>query len=97
MIDYHDLYLKFDVLLLADVFEKFRNNSSNNCRLFPSQYLSARDLSWDAMLKMTKIELDLIPDHNMYIFFEKGTRGGRPTINIWNLIIQNENQKLLYI
>ena len=105
MIDYHDLYLKCDVLLLADVFEKFRNNSSNNYRLFPSQYLSARDLSWDAMLKMTKIELDLIPDHNMYIFFEKGTRGGfliflidtaRPAINIWNLMIQNENQKLLY-
>ena len=57
------------------------------------------------MLKMTKIELDLIPDHNMYIFFEKGKRGGfliflidtaRPAINIWNLMIQNENQKLLY-
>ena len=45
MIDYHDLYLKCDVLLLADMFEKFRSNSSNNYRLFPIQYLSAPGLS----------------------------------------------------
>ena len=75
MKDYHDLYLKCDVLLLADVFEKFRNNSFRNYELRPSHYVSAPGLSWDAMLKMIKIELDLVPDPNMFIFFEKGTRG----------------------
>ena len=54
--DYHDLYLKCDVLLLADVFERFRNNSLKNNRLCPSHYLSAPSLSWNAMLKMTKID-----------------------------------------
>ena len=74
--DYRDLYLKCAALLLADVFEKFRNNSLKNYGLCPSHYLSAPALSWDAMLNMTKVELELIPDPNMYIFFEKGTRGG---------------------
>ena len=69
MIDYHDLYLKCVILLLADVFEKFRNNSLKNYGLCPP------GLSWDAMLKMTKIELELIPDPDVYIFFEKGIRG----------------------
>ena len=55
--DYHDLYLKCDVLLLADVFEKFRNISLKNYGLCPSHYLRAPGLSWDAMLKMTKIEV----------------------------------------
>ena len=75
MKDYHKLFLKCDVLLLADVFEKSRNNSLENYGLCPSHYLSAPGLSWDAMLKMTRIELELIPDPNMFIFFEKGTRG----------------------
>ena len=52
MKDYQDFYLKCDVLLLADVFEKFRNNSLKNYGLCPSRYLSAPDLSWDATLKM---------------------------------------------
>ena len=60
MKDYEDLYSKCHVLLLADVFEKFRNNSWNNYGLCPSDYLSAPALSWDAMLNMTKIELKLI-------------------------------------
>ena len=81
MKDYHDLYLKFDVLLSADVFEKFRNNTLKNYGLCPSHYLSAPSLSWDAMLKMTKIDLELIPDPNMYIFFEKGIRGGISNIS----------------
>ena len=76
MKDYHDLFLKCEVLLLANVFEKFRNNSLKNYGLCPSHFLSAPRLSWDSMFKMTKIELELIPDHNMYIFFEKGTIGG---------------------
>ena len=60
--DYHDLFLKCDVLLLVNVFEEFRNNSLKNYGLCPSHYLSTLGLSWNAMLKMTKIELELIPD-----------------------------------
>ena len=58
----NDLYLKCDVLLLADVFERFRNESLKNYELCPSHYLSAPALSWDAMLNMKKVELELIPD-----------------------------------
>ena len=54
MKDYHDMYLKCDVLLLVDVFEKFRNNSLKNYRLFPSHYLGAAAFIWDAMFNMTK-------------------------------------------
>ena len=71
----HDLYLKCDVLLLDDVLEKFWNNSLNNCGLCPSHYLSAPGLRWDVILKMTKIELELIPVPDMYIFFGRGTSG----------------------
>ena len=74
--DYHDLYLKCDVLLLANIFEKFRNSSSKNYGLCPSHYLSAPGLSWDAMLKMTKMQVELISDPDMYILSERGKRGG---------------------
>ena len=76
MKNYQDLYLKCDVSLLADVFEKFRNKSLKNYGSCSSHYLSAPGLSWGAMLKITKIELELIPDPDMYIILEKGTRGG---------------------
>ena len=72
MKDYHDLYLKCDV----DVFEKCRKNSLENYELCPTHYLSEPGLSWDAMLKISKIELELIPDPDVYIFFEKGIRDG---------------------
>ena len=55
MKDYHDLYLKCDGLLLADIFEVFRNNSLKNYGFCPSHYLSAPALSWGAMLNMTKV------------------------------------------
>ena len=58
MKDYHDLYLKCNVLLLADVFEKFINDSLKNYVITPA-------LSWDAMLNITKVELELIPDPDM--------------------------------
>ena len=74
--DYHDFFLKCGVLLLADVFKKFRNNNLKNYGLRPSHNLSALALSCDAMLNMTKIKLELISDPDMYIFFEKGMRGG---------------------
>ena len=69
MKDYHDLYLKCDVLLLTDVFEKFGNNSLKNYALCSSHYLRASALSWDVMLDITKIKLELISDLEMYLFF----------------------------
>ena len=71
-----DLYSKCDVLLLADFFEKFRNNRLNNYGLCPGHYLSATALSWDEILSITKVELKLISDPDMYIFFEKSMRSG---------------------
>ena len=79
--DYDESYLKCEVLLLVDVFEKFRNNSLKNYGLCPSHYLSAPVLTWDAMLNMTKVELELVLDLDMYILFEKGTRGGASYIS----------------
>ena len=75
------LVIKTYILLLADLFQKFRYNSINNYGLCPSHYLSGPGLTWDAMLKMTKIKLELISDPDRYIFFEKGTRGGIPYIS----------------
>ena len=72
---YHDLYLKCDVLLLADVFGKFSKNSIKNYKLCPSHCLSTPALSWYVLLNMTKVELELISDPDMYIFFGKDTRG----------------------
>ena len=75
MKDYHSLYLKWDVLLLANVFEKFRNSSLKSYGLCPSHYLSAPVWSLDAMLSMTEVELELVSDADMYLFFEQDMRG----------------------
>ena len=74
--EYHDLYLRTDVLLLADVFENFRKTCLQYYRLDPCHYFSAPGLSWDALLRMTRINLDLITDIDMQLFIEKGMRGG---------------------
>ena len=74
--DYHDLYLKTDVLLLADVFEKFIKTSLDYYGLDCCHYFSSPGLSSDAMLKMTGVELEHISDIDMHLFIEKGTRGG---------------------
>ena len=74
MKDYHDLYLKCDVLLLVDVLEKFRKSSLKNSQLCPRHYISEPALSWDAMLNMKKVQLELISDADMYLFFEKGMK-----------------------
>ena len=73
---YHDFYLRRDVLLLANMFEKSRYGSLKNYGLWQSHYLNAPALSWDAMPCMTKIELELIWDVDMYLFFEKTMRDG---------------------
>ena len=74
--DYHDHYLKKDVLLSADVFEKFIATCLKFYGLDPCHYFSSPGLSWDAMLKMTGVKLEKISDIDKYLFIEKGLRGG---------------------
>ena len=69
--DYHDLYLKADVFLLVDVFEKFINTCLKYYGLDPCHYFSSPGIIWDAMLKMTKTELELISDIGVDLFAEK--------------------------
>ncbi|XP_022810632.1 uncharacterized protein LOC111347672 [Stylophora pistillata] len=74
--DYHNLYNRSDVLLLADVFENFRKLCKNIYKLDPCWYYTAPGLAWDACLKLTKIQLELLSDINMLHMFEAGIRGG---------------------
>ena len=76
MDDYLDHYLKKDVLLLSDAFERFIGTCLKYYGLDLCHYFSSPGLSWDAMLKMTSIKLEKISDIDIYLFIEKGTRGG---------------------
>ena len=74
--DYHDLYLKSDVLLLADVFESFRKTCLKHYKLDSCHYFTAPGLAWDPCLKETKQDLELLKDYDMLMMFERGKRGG---------------------
>lgn len=73
---YTDLYLKCDVMILCDVFEKFRKTSLQSFKLDPLYYISLPGLSWDAMLFYTGVRLELLHNVEMYEMIEKGIRGG---------------------
>ena len=72
----HDVHLKTDVLLLADIFEKFRSVCLNVYQLDPAHFYSAPKLSWESMLISTRVKLGLLEDVDMLLFFERGIRGG---------------------
>ena len=74
--EYHDLYVQCDTFLLSDVFENFRNKCIEIYELDPAHFLSAPGLAWQACLKKTKVELELLTDIDMLLMVEKGTRGG---------------------
>ena len=70
------MYVQSETLLLADVFENFRNTCLKIYELDPAKFLSAPGLAWQAALKKTKVKLDLLTDIDMLIMVEKGIRGG---------------------
>ena len=76
--DFHDLYLKTDVLLLADVMENFRKLCEKHYDLDPAHFFTVPGMAWDAMLKLTEIELELLEEGqiDMLLMIEKGIRGG---------------------
>ena len=74
--DYHNLYNQVDVVLLADVFENFRDICIKNHNLDPAHYYTAPGLAWDAALKLTEVKLELLSDPDMLLMVEKGIIGG---------------------
>ena len=78
--DYHNHYLKNDVLLLVHVFEQFIGTCLQFYRVDPCYCFSSPGLSWDAMLKVAGVKLEKIFDIDMYLLIEKGLRGGIPYI-----------------
>ena len=74
--EYSDIYLRTDVLLLADIFENFRKVAHSNFKLDPAHFYSSPGLSFSAMLKMTKVELELLTDVEHLQLWERGMRGG---------------------
>ena len=74
--EYHDLYVQSDTLLLADVFENFRNMCLGVYELDPAHFLSLPGLTWQACLKKTNIKLELLTDYDKLLMLEEGIRGG---------------------
>ena len=74
--DYHDLYIQRDTLLLADLSANFRKACFDIFELGPAHFLSTSGLAWQACLKKSNIELELISDVDMLLMIEKGIRGG---------------------
>ena len=73
--DYHDLYVQSDTLLLADVYENFRNMCFEKYQLDPTYFVSAPGLAWQACLKKTGVKLELTAEYDMILKNEKGIRG----------------------
>lgn len=88
--EYHDLYMDTDVHLLADVFENFRDLSLLHYQLDPCHFFTSPGLAWQACLKMTGVELELLTDLDMHLFMEKGIRGGISMITHRHAIANNE-------
>ena len=70
------MYVRSDTLLLADVFENFRYTCMTNHELDPAHFVSLPGLAWQACLKKTNVELELLTDYDMLLMIEEGISGG---------------------
>ena len=103
--DYHDLYVQSDTLLLADVFNNFRDMCIKEYELDPGYFLSLPGIAWQACLKRTNIELELMTDYDMLLMVEEGIRGGichsvhrhAKAKNKYMKNYNNNNEESLYI
>ena len=76
MEEYHDLYLKTDVILLSNMFEAFRDTCLEHYKLNPAHFYTSPGLAWKACLKKTGVKLELLTNPDMLLMFEHGIRGG---------------------
>ena len=74
--DYHDLYVQTDTFLLADAYQNLKNKCLETCGLDPSYFYSTPRLAWQAHLKKTGVELELLTDIDMLLMHENSVRGG---------------------
>ena len=74
--EYYDLHVTSDTLLLADIFENFRQSCLENYELDPAHFVSLPGLAWQACLKKTNVKLELLTDYDMLLMVEEGIRGG---------------------
>ena len=85
--DYHDLCLRTDVVLLANVYEAFRDTCLEHYKLDPAHSYTSPGLVWKACLKHTGIKLELLTDSDMLLMFERGIRGGiTQTVHKYTLV-----------
>jgi hypothetical protein len=89
-LDYHNIYLVSDVLLLTDIWENFREVCFKMYNLDCEYYYTAPGLSFDAMLKYTNQKLELLTDLDQYLFVEEGIRGGVSQISTRHAIANNK-------
>ena len=105
LLDYSILYLKTDICHLSDIFQKFSKFAYETYNLDPRHSYTLLGFSWQAMLKLTKIELELISDPDMYLFLMDTIRGGISVCNKKHVIADNKyinkdtknNKYLLYL
>ena len=91
--DYHDLYVQSDTLLLADVFENFRKACIKTYELDPAHFISLPGLAWQACLKKTGVELELLTDYDMLLMIEEGKEVEYVTLYIDMQKANNEYMK----
>ena len=95
------------MLLLADVFENFRNTCLLQYKLDPAHYYSSSGMSWDTLLKKTGVKLELLTDYDQHLFIEKGIRGGISMVskryakannpNVEGYDPENQNSHIMYL
>ena len=104
--EYHDLYVQSDILLLADVFENFKNKCTDKYEYDSALFVFARGLAWRPCLKNTRLKLALLTDIDMLLMFEKGIRGrifnaihkyAEAKISIWKIMIKTLNHHTSYV